>query len=366
MKIPKLKKWLNAFIVLLFLIICGIFVYKLLINTNTKIETMESSTTLKKSPTRVLMTNFGYDFYDVYHNTWNELVLVMPWRKDDSVRCPHITYRGNLLETIKCDHTHVLLFKIEMDYIHTIDLEIDQVLVENIRVNKYPDYENKIILSGIVKNEDKYILQWIDYHSQLGVDQFVFYDNETPDKSKLTKTLENHITSGKVLLLDWSYTHIFQQTHENHSIHAFPTAKYIGFTDVDEYINLQNGTKTIDECLNRVIQENQVDTTAISGFTIYSKLFYNPDGLSTDGTDFLKIANCSELITDSRQKMFIIPRNTQVISVHVVTNGHPTYIVNDKDMIFNHYFYLNKEDRGKERTEFKDDSIQQFILKNIV
>jgi hypothetical protein len=309
------------------------------------------------------MSDSEYDFYDVYHNTWNELVLIMPWRKDSSIPHPQIRYGkgGELLETVTCDHTHVLLFKIEMDYIKTVDLEIDQVLVENIRVNKYPDYENKIILSAIVKNEDKYIQQWIDYHSRLGVDQFVIYDNEVPDKSKLTETLRKYVDSGKVLLIDWSYPHIFQQTQENHSIHAFPTGKYIGFTDVDEYINLKNGTDTIDECFNRVIQENRVDMTAISGFTIYSKLFYNPDNLSTKNTDFLQIANCSELITDSRQKMFIIPRNTRVISVHVVTNGPVTYAVDEKDMIFNHYFFLNKEDRGKERTSFKDDSILRFL-----
>ena len=37
-------------------------------------------------------------------------------------------------------------------------------------------------MSTMVKNEDDYIIQWIEYHLSLGIDHFVIYDNKDTPK----------------------------------------------------------------------------------------------------------------------------------------------------------------------------------------
>jgi hypothetical protein len=41
----------------------------------------------------------------------------------------------------------------------------------------------------------------------------------------------------------------------------------------------------------------------------------------------------------------------------MVTDGLPMYDMNEKYIYFNHYMFLNKPDRSRGKTEFKDDSI---------
>jgi hypothetical protein len=41
----------------------------------------------------------------------------------------------------------------------------------------------------IIKNESKYIVEWIEYHRQIGVDHFVIFDNDSSDE---IKSIINH------------------------------------------------------------------------------------------------------------------------------------------------------------------------------
>ena len=62
-------------------------------------------------------------------------------------------------------------------------------------MNKYPEFNNEIVFSTIVKNEDQYIRQWIDYHYHLGVSRFIIYDNS--DQYNLGNLLNEYITPTK-------------------------------------------------------------------------------------------------------------------------------------------------------------------------
>jgi hypothetical protein len=85
--------------------------------------------------------------------------------------------------------------------------------------------------------------------------------------------------------------------------------------------------------------------------------FYNPLNKPTNSFNFLKIYNCSKIILNVRHKNFVIPKNVQALSVHEITLGKPMYIVNENKAYFNHYFFLNKSKRGKNKTSVEDNSI---------
>jgi len=141
-----------------------------------------------------------------------------------------------------------------------------------------------------------------------------------------------------------------QTTQQCHSLWAFKQCLYIGFFDIDEYVNMQQH-KSIPEFLASEVSEN------IGSIALCDRDFYNPDNKPTNSFNFLKIYNCDKIILDKRHKHFVIPKKVQVISVHHILLGKPMHIVNENKAYFNHYLFLNKLTRGKNKTSMKDNSI---------
>jgi hypothetical protein len=226
------------------------------------------------------------------------------------------------------------------------------------KINNYPKFENEIIMSTIVKNEDKYILQWIQYHNKLGITRFIIYDNSTDNT--LHTLLSKNITNNIFIVINWQYEHIFQQTQQNHSIHAFNKSKYIGLFDIDEYINLQEPYIEIDNFISDIIRIDDVNIDTIGGFQLFNKLFFNPNNLPDDNYNFLQIYNCDTVSLHGFAKCFVIPKNVKTFSAHVITKGLPIKYIGENYAYFNHYFFLNKTDRGLDNTPYIDKSITRL------
>ena len=342
-----------------------------------------------------------YHIYDVFYNDNGEYIIIMPQIPDDDSPPASIKLNGMEFKLIICNSNLLKLYKLKEVYNKTIQLQINNEIIET-KVNKYPEFPDEIIMTTMVKNEDNYIRQWIDYHYKLGINRFIIYDNcEIDDKisykskeqiSNLPKILKDYIDNNIVILVRWPYYNrllpkkIIQQfknfnniyldikdinqeaskyntgqiSQQTHSIQAFKKSKYIGLFDVDEYINPQKDNN-ISNLINNIINKNKIDTTKISGFIFPYKFFNNPDNLPEDGTKFLKIYNCSEIYKMPWPKLIIIPANVDIVQIHYISKGKKAYQIDEKYAYFNHYYFLNKHNRGREHTEFKDNTILKHI-----
>jgi hypothetical protein len=302
-----------------------------------------------------------FNIYDIFHNNDNELVIVSPYIPTPyTIKYISCENESLTFDLYKCPHNHTYIYSLKNDYISNIKLMINDFIIET-AVNKYPNFKDEIIFSTIVKDEDDFILSWIDYHLRLGISRFIIYDNSA--KSTLSTILDEHINKHIVLLIKWSYPYRMpisgisgQTTQQNHSIYAFRNSKYIGLFDIDEYVNMQ-GIKNINCFFNELIIKENIDINKISSFKLLNKFFYNPNNMPTDNNNFLKIFNCNNVTESGHEKNFVIPKNVNTFSVHMVTSGKPMYSVNKKYAYFNHYYYLNKNDRGKNITLHVDQSI---------
>jgi len=314
----------------------------------------------------------NYMIYDIFHNDTNHIIIISP----NETNCLNINYiEENIKFKLKvCPHNHTYIYISDntVEYKEKIKLKINNEVIET-RVNKYPECKNMILMSTLVLNEDNYIKQWINFHSNIGIDKFIIYDNAGIDDKKsyhsieknsdLKNLLKDYIENKKVILIKWPYPKRLnksglsgQTTQQNHSIYAFQNSKYIGLFDIDEYVNMQN-EKNIKLFFEKTIKNYKINTKEIGGFHLYNKYFYNPLNLPTNNYNFLKIYNCSKIIYNMQEKIFIIPKNIETFSIHVITRGKKAYILNEKEIYFNHYFFLNKKDRGKEKTNLIDKTI---------
>lgn len=308
----------------------------------------------------------AYNIWDILHNPHGEIVLITAGINGYSVNAG-----GRVFTRYDCSHGHSTVFVLSnIDYTDQMSLHIDNTLITT-KVNKYPSFPNQLIMSTSVKREDNYILQWIKYHMTLGVSRFVIYDNadnvipvgeeSSYMHTNLSETLREYISAGIVVLINWHYNKKYQQTQQNHSIHAFSDAAFIGMFDIDEYVNPLTPETNLATQLPLQLHQYNISADQIGGLQIFSKLFSNPSGMPVDGYEFLKIYTCTDTIYHEKEKLFIIPRSARTMSVHKITNGRVPLAMNDRDIMFNHYTFLNKKDRGRNNTGKQDVSIKRHV-----
>lgn len=306
-----------------------------------------------------------YNIYDIIHNDSNKIVIISP----SETKPLQIKYENSTFHIKICPHNHTYIYVLEneVEYKESISICINDIIVKT-KVNKYPIFKDEIIMSTIVMNEDNYIRQWITFHKNIGISRFIIYDNNK--NSNLKNILKDYINDKIVILVKWIYPYRLnrsgisgQTTQQNHSIWAFKKCEYIGLFDIDEYINIQNNNENnIHTFFNNLIKDENIDTNEIGSFRLLNKLFYNPHNLPTDNYNFLKIYNCDKITLSGREKNFVIPKNVNTFSVHMITNGKKMYNVSHNKIYFNHYFFLNKINRGNDKTNHIDNSIYRHTL----
>ena len=322
-----------------------------------------------------------YLIYDVYHNDLNQIVVVRP----NEGKCINIEYNNIKFIKHECRHGQGKVFVLpkEVEYKEKITLKINNIERET-RVNKYPVFKNEIILSTMVKNEDNYIKQWINYHLHIGVNKMIIYDNadiidnlsyeSIETKSNLSEILKTYIDEKKVILIKWPYLKRYsgmgnpngQTTQQCHSINAFKKTKLIGLFDIDEYVNIQKETN-IHKFFDDYIKVNNCDLNNIGGFLLKCKFFHNSKNLPVNDFLFLNIFNSGNLIefSNGHSKMFVQPCNVNTFSVHKITNGKPIHEIVDNSIYFNHYIFLNKPKKMQGRYNCGgNNKLDSTILEN--
>lgn len=308
-----------------------------------------------------------YNIYDVLHNDNSKIIVVMP-SEYESLNIKYCNENETTIDFTlhKCPHKHVYIYVLnnQVEYKKSIKLLINDKKVET-NVSKYPEFKNEIIMSTIVKNEDSYIIQWIKFYLNLGVHRFIIYDNS--NENTLPEVLNDYIKNEIVVLIKWNYPYRLpksgfsgQQSQQNHSIHAFQNSKYIGLFDVDEYLNFQNHD-TIESFIDDFVKLKNIKLENSGSFKFWSKDFYNPDNLPTNDNNFFKIFKCSNVITNGHEKHFVIPKNVKTFSVHVITKGKFMHPIPPDVAYFNHYLFLNKKSRGRNKSNKEDSSILRHL-----
>jgi hypothetical protein len=116
-------------------------------------------------------------------------------------------------------------------------------LTKQQRFKKY-----NLSICAIIKNEAKYLKEWIEFHRLVGVEHFYLYSNETSDL--LRTTLKPYFRKGLVTFIHWVdfSEHVDEETdhwalstqipaYENAiKFRALKTTKWLALLNTDEYL----------------------------------------------------------------------------------------------------------------------------------
>ena len=108
-----------------------------------------------------------------------------------------------------------------------------------------------VAICAIVRLENRYLHEWVEWHHNLGVKKFFIYDNSKPGDERPAEVLQDYIQQGVVEIVPWArYGNVQCQAYDDCYRQHGREFAWIGFIDIDELVMLKKH-KSIPDMLNQ-------------------------------------------------------------------------------------------------------------------
>lgn len=99
----------------------------------------------------------------------------------------------------------------------------------------------KVAICIMIKNENMYIREWVDYHKNLGFDNIILYDNNDSNGENVYDVLSDEINNGFIIYENIKDKIKYQLPCYNECLNKYHNDfDWILFIDCDEFIELKN------------------------------------------------------------------------------------------------------------------------------
>lgn len=115
-----------------------------------------------------------------------------------------------------------------------------------------PKYYSSVCL--LIKDENEYLSEWIEYYINLGVDHIYIYDNGNVENvSTVIEVMPANIQSRITVIEYKDYeTDTLQQDVYTHFLNHYGCdTRWVGFLDSDEFVVPKDGSECVNELLNK-------------------------------------------------------------------------------------------------------------------
>ena len=128
------------------------------------------------------------------------------------------------------------------------------------------------LICAIIKNENLYLREWVEYHLNLGFDKIILYDNNDITGEIPNIVVQDYINCGKVEIICYRGVKTFnkywgvQSCAYNDCLSRYKnTDNWIAFIDIDEFIFIEKYTKI--QYLFEKMPYEKYDTVLLSWLT---------------------------------------------------------------------------------------------------
>lgn len=125
----------------------------------------------------------------------------------------------------------------------------------------------KIAICSIGKNENQYYDEWLKHYINLGIKHFILYDNESI--TPISETIGRY-EGVDIEVIPYKTDLLVSSTQCKAYLECckkYQNFDYIGFFDMDEYVELNEGYKTIEDVL--------IECGNVSGVVAYWRMYYS-------------------------------------------------------------------------------------------
>lgn len=219
-----------------------------------------------------------------------------------------------------------------------------------------PKYNKKynLAICTIFKDEARFLKEWIEYHSLIGIDHFYLYNNNSSDN--YLEVLDEYIKLGIVTLKDWPYEQAQMKAYKDFYDNYWEDAQWISFLDVDEFFVPR------EDCtlLHWVKKHDKYPV-----LLVYWKMFGSSAILNHDDTklcieqytnSWQSITKCGKCLINTDYDIAVFDSRTHHRTLTKRRNTKCPIVFNPVDQ-FNH-INVNDKEKSINKTKSDDASIQ--------
>lgn len=201
--------------------------------------------------------------------------------------------------------------------------------------------EHEMCVCTMLRNQARFLKEWVMYHAHIGVQRWFIYDNNSDDDIEnviddvmtlLSKANANYNITRHV----WPWIKTQEAGFAHCALRARDTCEWVGFIDVDEFFYLPSGM--LQDVLQNQSRYSNVGEVRVSCYS------YGPSGLKHVPPQGVTVGYTCRLAASERHKSIVRPEALNSTLINVVHHFHLRdgfeYVNVDKGvLVINHYKY---------------------------
>ncbi|KAH0461908.1 hypothetical protein IEQ34_009483 [Dendrobium chrysotoxum] len=200
-----------------------------------------------------------------------------------------------------------------------------------------PSKAHLMCVCTMLRNQARFLQEWIIYHSRIGVERWFIYDNNSDDD--LEQVVQGLFTQWRIMisLHEWPWLKTQEAGFAHCALRARESCKWVGFIDVDEFLYFPSNFKLHDVLRNysRSPSVAELRTTCHS---------FGPSGRKTAPPEGVMVGYSCRISPPERHKSIIRPEALNPSLINVVHHFHlkdgMRFVNMDvRVMVINHYKY---------------------------
>ncbi|VVA17870.1 PREDICTED: glycosyltransferase family [Prunus dulcis] len=196
--------------------------------------------------------------------------------------------------------------------------------------------EHEMCLCSMVRNQGRFLKEWVMYHAQMGVQRWFLYDNNSDDDTDVViewLRRANYNVTRHV----WPWLKTQEAGFAHCALRARETCQWVGFIDADEFFHLPSGLMLHDVLRN----QSNYDYVGEIRASCYS---FGPSGLRRVPVQGVTVGYTCRLAAPERHKSIVRPEALNSTLINVVhhfhlRNGYEPVNVDRGVLVINHYKY---------------------------
>ncbi|KAA8548185.1 hypothetical protein F0562_004554 [Nyssa sinensis] len=196
--------------------------------------------------------------------------------------------------------------------------------------------QHQMCVCTMVRNQARFLREWVTYHARIGVEQWFIYDNNSDDYiNNVIESLGNANFNISRHLWPWIKT---QEAGFAHcAVRARDSCEWVGFIDVDEFLHLPLGLSLPDVLRN----QSRPSKVAELRTSCYS---FGPSGLKRAPVKGVMVGYTCRIGAPERHKSIVRPEALNSTLINLVHHFHlrDGFEFENMDrnvMVINHYKY---------------------------
>ncbi|WOK94516.1 glycosyltransferase family protein 92 [Canna indica] len=189
----------------------------------------------------------------------------------------------------------------------------------------------------MLRNQAKFLPEWIIYHDHIGVERWFIYDNDSDDDIEKVIELLAMSSNYKVTRHLWPWVKTQEAGFAHCALRARGDCEWVGFIDVDEFLYLPSNIT-----LHGILQNySSIPSVAELRTTCYS---FGPSGRKTMPLEGVILGYTCRVLAPERHKSIVRPEALNHSLINVVHHFHlkdgMKYVNMEKGLMgINHYKY---------------------------